>query len=228
VPTLDEGLADWFQLHPARDAVWKLPDLSPKASGFVNNLWPMGMAYHSPLKPRFLIELENAGLPAGSETFLIRDGLIPLLWFWRKWPEPREFQGKILIGEQFAPYVPPAWRERVLFYRLTAGPRAPSLKSTRAPKSAKRRILLVGLVMPGYCSLESLKKKLAPLKKTRAEVVAFLPVRFGQSTVPRLAFHFNSFRRFAGPFLMSSASTGEPSTRCRAGPGQRFSISATG
>jgi len=23
----------------------------------------MGMAYHSPLKPRFLIELENAGFP---------------------------------------------------------------------------------------------------------------------------------------------------------------------
>lgn len=177
-----EGLIDWFELHPTGGS-WKAPVPSEKASYFLTHLWPMSLPYASPVRARFLIELEKSGLSRSSETFLVRDGLVPLLWFFKLWPEPGSFSGKLIVGERFLTHVPPAWRDRALGYRIAMAPRA-----SAAP--VRRKLLALGLAMPGYASIESVERRLAALDAPE-ERMAFLPVRFGCTGDVQVDFHLS-------------------------------------
>src|SRR5207244_2578750 len=115
VPTSDDGLIDWFEIHPALESK-AVRRHSAEVENFLTHLWPMGLTYQSPFRPRFLIELERSGLEASDETFLVRDGLVPLLWFWKKWPEPGAFRGKLIVGDSYVEYVPEAWRPHIRYY----------------------------------------------------------------------------------------------------------------
>jgi hypothetical protein len=185
----DEGLVDWFDAHAESVPRRKTPEVE----NFLTHIWPMGLPYASPLQPRFLIELERSGLRTGQGSFLIRDGLIPLLWFWKKWPSPDGFGGTLRVGEGFADHVPEAWRPRVRFYRLGATPGAGSVGEPI------RRLILVGLMMPGYTNLVSLERRLKALGDLEdTEIFAFLPARFSQAGAHRMDFHLEFARIVLG------------------------------
>ena len=128
---------------------------SKEVSSFLNYLWPVTVEYHSPLNPIFLTGVSDLGHLSMCPVYQVRDGLVPLLWFFRKHPVPGKFSGKLLIHQKYVDYVPTKWRSRVGSYEIES---LDTIKS-RQPK----KLLLAGLVMESCCSLEFLEERLLEL-----------------------------------------------------------------
>lgn len=146
----------------------------PEVNNMFNLIWPAPLDYFSPLNPAFLYDCINPNYMNRRPLWLIRDGLIPLLWFFKTNPEPKEFKSRILVREDLAPFVPTAWRKQTGSYRLASHP---ELK----PKKTEN-VLIVGIAMESYCSVRAAEKivdsyraKRKPTAKTR--FTAFLPFR---------------------------------------------------
>lgn len=178
-PVLHADRIDWLANRLERLIPGAAPaPLPPQLEQFTGFLWPAAIDYGAPVPRAFLHGFRGSASLAGAEAWIVRDGLIPLLWFFRTHPRPERGAGRLLVPESMAPYVPEAWRRHTESFRLTDGPC--SVAPADAPP--RRRLLITGIAMDTYCSLEHLARTLPRLTElARREGVtefnAFLPAR---------------------------------------------------
>ena len=166
---------DWFEAH--KEAKLKLPKRPTEAKfNFSKEFWPVGGDYYSPLNPIFVAERFHPSKMNERAVWLARDGLVPLLWFFKLNPEPGVFRSRILIHEDFSPFVPEAWRPRMGTYRLSM--------DAETARSIPRTLLVTGLISDSYCSLSGLQDILDRLEErisseqlAKLNKVCFLPVQ---------------------------------------------------
>lgn len=136
----------WFPQHFVRPQQG-----SKEVQGLLGHLWPAAVEYASPLNPGFLVAQASQGKLPDLPVFLARDGLIPLLWSFARFPEPPRKGGveRLLVAPEWVEWVPLAWRKRVRTYRVV---RSPSLE-----QSPIRRVLFTGVIMDTYCTIDGLR-----------------------------------------------------------------------
>lgn len=143
---------DWFYAHESVKAEAFKRGPTNKANQLVSFLWPSATEYHSPLNPIFLVECMNVEILRSRSVWLVRDGLIPLLWFFKVNPTPGLFRGRLLVDEEFVPFIPTPWREQTGSY---------SIQNIKSPSQIEPdKILITGLINERCCSLEFLEKTL--------------------------------------------------------------------
>lgn len=176
------GIQDWRNLSMPVAA--PEPERSPEITQFFNGLWPVSESYASPLNPIFLLDLQKLSSFSEKESWLIRDGLLPLLWFFVNNPEPGRFKSTLRIHADFERFIPDAWRPQVELYELFPDENAPDPR--QGAGNRVRELLLTGLIMPSACSLNRLECDLAEIVKfvggkdklPGIKIRAFLPARF--------------------------------------------------
>ncbi|MCC6278523.1 MAG: hypothetical protein IT289_11470 [Oligoflexia bacterium] len=191
------GIANWREMarHRKPAHVFSRP---PDIQAFFDRLWPAVDNYVAPLHPIFLLDLPHFATSLTRNVWLIRDGLVPLIWFFISNPEPGNFKAQILIHSQFEEYVPEAWRAQAALFDFL-----PEESEKILETSAKDRdeLLLLGQIMPSVCSLEHLEKDLdmilrkvggkRGLRKMRLN--AFLPARYEDSEHSEGPAFYNKF-----------------------------------
>jgi hypothetical protein len=195
------GVDDWRKVSRSIRGPWVQREADVR--GFFDNLWPATEIYTSNLNPVFLLDLPRASGMDSHKSWLVRDGLIPLIWFFTKNPKPAGFSAILRIHSDFEEYVPPDWRAQVqLFEPLVNHPAGFQSASRSNPKKINE-IYLMGLVMPSVCSIPHLENDLALILKcvggrkklSEIKLKAILPQRYE----PHDVFNGASFHsRFVG------------------------------
>ena len=183
----DESI-DWFASHFDLYFSRDVGGLSNESKTFIEYLWPMTSPYASPLNPRFLMDFEIFGMKETDSSFLVRDGLVPLLWFFRRWPTPENFKNTMIVPRRLLRFVPEAWQARVAGYEIVN-----LEKPGFEPAASNSQIFFYGLAMPGYCTFEHLEARLNQIKnhhKNNSKLISMLPLRFSFKHDPSLEFHF--------------------------------------
>jgi hypothetical protein len=201
------GVANWAAtskstLSPAQNDSVKSARANDVAS-FFQTVWPASESYVSALQPIFLVDLPKLNELSPNQDWLVRDGLLPLIWFFVKNPEPGRYSGRLRIPHEFQAFVPDAWRKQVDLYQIfeeTAEGFTPSFEAREA-KHEVREILLMGLIMPSVCSLSRLEFELSEIVRfvggrealSKVQLRAFLPVRFEETSVYNGPAYFNRY-----------------------------------
>ncbi len=147
----------------------KLAQTSPECRQFLNAIWPSAISYDSPLCPIFLAEVSKIQVLAKRPIWLIRDGLVPLSWFFEMHPKPPVgLKTRLFIAEKLSGYVPTAWRKLFGTYRLVS--RTPSKRIRGAKK-----LFLASVVLESYCSRESLRQKCQEVRRLLGPKIASEP-----------------------------------------------------
>lgn len=173
------GIQDWQRL--ASDTA--PPERTPEIRNFFGGLWPAAETYASPLNPIFLLDLPDRTTGSAKESWLIRDGVLPLVWFFVKNPTPGGFRGVLKIHAELERLIPDAWRPQVMLYELFPDELP---RPRQATPNEVREILLTGLIMPSACSISRLEEDLQQIvqfiggreKIPSVKIRAFLPARF--------------------------------------------------
>lgn len=129
-----------------------------------NYLWPATMA-HGASDWAFLSEIDQKISRTPGIAIKIRDGLIPMLWFFNKNPEPANWQRKILIHHSLFRHVPMAWRDRTGVYEIGAQPRPEDIETMD-------ELLLLGVASDNFCGLERMEQLLARIEERLAQLPA--------------------------------------------------------
>lgn len=109
---------DWLDAHPElKNKRTQLP-LTPEQDAFSRICWPFAEVYHAPIDTVFLIQFSSLPLLNRSKSWIIRDGLIPLLWFFKKFPKPTQVQTKMYVHHSLEPYIPLEWSKYFGLYDL--------------------------------------------------------------------------------------------------------------
>lgn len=155
---------------------------TPQCKQFVDSMWPLSARYASPLNPIFLVEIGSLDLLRQRPFWMIRDGLIPLLWFFELHPEPKlkNFSSKLLVSEDLAPFIPAPWRNYFGTYQKVS-------RHSADVSGADRRLLIAGVVSENFCSLDFLESDLKKIrewvetrktsKRQQTEALVFLPTQ---------------------------------------------------
>lgn len=141
------------------DGVRLLTD-TPECKEFFWHFRPHTNDYSSSLNPVFLAEIPNLETLGRRPVWLVRDGWVPLLWFFRNYPKPENLKTKIFVHEDLLSVVPSAWAKHFGSYRLVSH-FMPGIK----PKTEPLRFIFTGLVTDSICSIDFLKDNLQRLKK---------------------------------------------------------------
>ncbi|MEQ1877999.1 MAG: hypothetical protein ABL958_15255 [Bdellovibrionia bacterium] len=166
---------DWFDAHKEAETTLHKRPIDPRFS-FTRDVWPAATEYYSPLNPIFLSEKFYPAQLNERTIWLARDGLVPLLWFFKRNPKPPFLKCTILVHEDFAPYVPNAWRPTIGTYRIQA--------EVPAKRVEAKTLLVMGSVADSYCSLtgledilDRLEQRITPERLAKLNKVCFLPVQ---------------------------------------------------
>jgi hypothetical protein len=162
---------------------------------FVSRLWPMAGGYRSPIEPVFLMECDGLASLRGRD-WLVRDGAVPLCWFFSAHPSPalvskksrakararteESFDGILYLHESCQGVVPEPWRKHVRYYRLVSRASV-GFAENRETERRRSRLLLCGLVMPPYCGIDAARKL---LQKARESL-------FSGGDAPEVAWYFH-------------------------------------
>ena len=93
---------DWLEKYRENDLQLK-PHLSQslEVKNFFSHFWPNTSDYQSPFENIFLIQAATAKIFNSRPKWFIRDGLIPLLWFFKTHPTPAKMKSRIYIHQWF-------------------------------------------------------------------------------------------------------------------------------
>jgi len=168
-------MTDWFAGHPQQSQIESpvLPN-SPEIKSYMDFLWPLAESYYAPVPGVFLIQVLSLELLNSKPVWMVRDGLLPLLWFFRRFPKPINLSSKLLIPENLLPFIPDPWTPFVGSYLV---------KST-TKSNVNRKLLFVGCLSEFFMPLNELptwfEKTFATdsLEKIKSlEKTVFLPMR---------------------------------------------------
>lgn len=140
------------------------------ATPFLNFMWPMANEYVSPLNAIFLVQIIQLSAFNQRRYWLIRDGLVPLVFFFKVHPKPEGVRTRLFIEESVAFVVPEAWRPLVGTYRVTSSFQPADLSKT----------LFCGLAAPHHQEDEELREQLNSLdgeNLRKRENSVYLPTR---------------------------------------------------
>ncbi len=173
------GVPDWRD-HP-KTLPLHVPPRRPEMDAYFGRLWPACDPYVSRLNPAFLADLQALDTGRPNERWLIRDGLLSLIWFFIKNPAPNSFKGSLLIDSEFEAFVPDAWRPQASLYDFFPDGYEAASKPTEV-----KDLVLLGLIMPSVCSLSRLESDLSRMtqivggqKKWKdVRIRAVLPARY--------------------------------------------------
>jgi len=116
-------------------------------------------SYYSPVPTALSLNLTSETLKGTqkncSNEFILRDGLVPSLWFFENNPAPVNKKLKLFIHPDLAPYVPKTWRNNLGVYSIEEIPNP----------STPGKVLFTGVIHPGYCSLECIESNVKRLKQ---------------------------------------------------------------
>ncbi|MCF8058920.1 MAG: hypothetical protein K9K67_06475 [Bacteriovoracaceae bacterium] len=84
---------------------------------YLEFLSPHSRPYFSRLRPLFSFEVKELKNLNSFSHVLFRDGVVLLLRFFQRFPEPSGFHSKIFIHEDLAFIIPKTWCESVLLYK---------------------------------------------------------------------------------------------------------------
>jgi len=172
--------------------------------------FPLIVPFKWPCPATFLWSKPSFNQLNKQPEWIVRDGLIPVLWFFLNNPKPIGFRSKLLFDQRFAHLIPTAWRAKSLLFNVES--------TTLATTSKTKRWLLSGIVSPAHCSIEHLesiltqlttKKALTRLLKTAPLLTSLLfrHERIGDGHFAVEGFHFDFCRRlgsvFCGPAIGS-------------------------
>lgn len=118
---------------------------------FERFLWPVGNPYASRRPSGFLCRgsFQNQ---AEANEFVVRDGRIPLQWYFHNHPTPSpDHRGILCIHEDLLPVVPSAWRDFVYSYRMVG---------LRPPIQGHEEILLLAHLSSECFSLSDVAARL--------------------------------------------------------------------
>ncbi|MFI5360466.1 MAG: hypothetical protein ACHQ49_00740 [Elusimicrobiota bacterium] len=140
----------------------------------------MSENYYSPIPLTFLRQCLRLEALDKAPLWLVRDGLVPILWFFRTFPRPGKLKTRLLIHADFARAVPAAWLSRVGSYEIV------SLAANRPAGGRGRRFIVAGPLGEWICSINALTSRLEKLRSEigtsllgSAEVTLYLPARLG-------------------------------------------------
>jgi hypothetical protein len=150
---------------------------TPERSQFLHAVWPMCEEHFSPIRQTFLMNHLDLTSLDESPLWLIRDGLVPILWF-RIFPSPQKLKTRLLVHADLTSAVPEAWRGSVGTYKIV------SLPGSGSPRTRPARFLVAGPFGESICDPETFSAKLAALKSKfgaeklgSAGAAVFLPAR---------------------------------------------------
>ncbi len=85
-------------------------------------LWPLNTEYYSPVHAVFLQNLPNLKSLELQPEWIIRDGLLPLVWFFLRNPRPSGLKAKLFVHSDLLFVVPSSWSKNIGAYRLVSNP----------------------------------------------------------------------------------------------------------
>lgn len=151
--------ADWFVTHPQSQQRKSLLPVTGDVRDFLNFTWPSSIESYNPLNAVFSMQILHLDLLKSHSTWLFRDGLVPLLWFFRRHPHPGNLQCKIYIHKDLSDFVPEAWRKHMGTYKITS----------LAQGNGQRKLLLLGTMAEPFMSQKALREFLLQLKTTHGD-----------------------------------------------------------
>jgi|GEM_PF-3133985 len=170
---------DWFTSHPQSHQRKTLLPVTHDVREFLNFTWPLSNESYNPLNSIFSMQCLRLDLLNRQSSWLFRDGLIPLLWFFRTHPDPKNLQTKIYIHEDLIDFVPEIWRAHMGSYRMVS----------LAEGNGSRKLLLVGIMAEPFMAIKELESKLEKLQSAHGEDLKnleksalLIPKNFGYST----------------------------------------------
>lgn len=125
---------------------------------------PFYRTVESPLNGFFSSSVRVLGDLRGEPFRLCRDGALPLRHFFRRFPTPKSFEGKILVHEDLRGVVPLAWRPFVGTYRFFSKSRP------RRPKD----VFIYGINSECFLSRERCELLLPKELRRRKDLRVFL------------------------------------------------------
>lgn len=179
-------MADKFSLETDRD--WKSLLKKAEPHDFVPG--GLGDDHASPVPLVWLSRLRSTAVLKKEKSWLARDGLVPLIHFFKDQPRPPAgFTGRVLIHEDWGHFVPRAWRPRCAGYRLTP---LPTTREQLSPAPTPRRWVTIARVCRQFCSSPHLRATLAALPRRHDLLTGYFEV--GDVTAEYLFEFFGAFR----------------------------------
>jgi len=167
--------------------------IPPKGfQSFIDSIWHARAALYSPIPMDFLLKyVDSPKYLSQRPEWILRDGLVPLAWFFKQNPTPpKTLRTKLYIEESLAPLIPKAWKPLVGSFRLRS-------ISTKPNPSRETSLFLTGIMNPSHCSLSFLSHSLKKIhrllkekKVTPSSVYCYLPLAF-ESVHYTSAFEFH-------------------------------------
>lgn len=129
------------------------------------SLAPHSELYYSKCCPIFSYEIANLESLNLFSSVLFRDGVVFLLDFFLRFPDPQDLRTKILVNEKYSCIIPKLWRDNISYFNYSS-----SLNS-----NSKNAIYIVNIDRELEETLEATREDLAKLRKLNIEDITLLP-----------------------------------------------------
>jgi predicted DNA-binding transcriptional regulator AlpA len=136
---------DWMSENPATSFVKKALPMTPDATAFAQSLWPMSSEFQMSIQNLHLIQVMSLEQCNSSTFWLVKDGLLPTIWFFKRFPRPQGLQSRLLFHVSLKRYIPEAWTDHVGLYGVYNQSEEPL-----STKSKSGEIFITGLVSDFY------------------------------------------------------------------------------
>lgn len=145
---------DWFQAHS--DSLKKLkPQISESFEHYRWAVWPNSEEYYLPFPTMSVVEEYEPKTLAKAERWLVRDGLVPLIWFFKLNPSPDKHKIHLIVNENIAPFVPTAWRKNVSTWR--------TVFLNEAQKKERNKLLIFVIAAEPINPIDEISRKMENL-----------------------------------------------------------------
>jgi hypothetical protein len=166
---------------------------------FAKSYWPFMEPYHSPLNAAFSFEIGHLERLRHHKLWMLRDGIIPLAWFFESVTREMTPSTQLLVHESLGTLVPKSWKKNVKYYEIYS---EPVYHAGFPPKN----LLLTGPINGGMTSLEELDAildgVLECLGRAKPErVLIYCPIRQSEwSSAEEESFEFQFYHRIFSRF----------------------------
>ncbi len=123
---------------------------------FINILNPFSEQIHHFYPHLYLGQIIDQRQLAAEKLWIVRDGLVPLVWFFLNNPSPKYTDFQLAVPTHLSPWVPTAWAEQVQTYQL-------SIQTKISPQNNK--MLMAGLNSRCFFSEKSWEGHIIKIKQ---------------------------------------------------------------